>query len=260
MEADYSSSRYSPGTSSSGTSCVRTSFSSAPSALSTPITASASNAFPSSINSSTLSESAPSRRDNPCRSPACSPERDRGPCGENAMTSARAILLRVFFLPEAFRITAFFEADFFFADVLRRLTVFIVVAFLRTVLFDLVNFFLVFFLVAIARSLAPEHTYGQAALGGKFAVTSLRNTHRSDEVSSDRPPRNCTSVVPVRGPPGFAARVDVDALPTNSPEISPDSDPRLRYPGKPPNGTHHRDVVCGHIDGSPPRTPSRVLQ
>ena len=44
----YSLSRYSPGTSSSGTSCVRTSFSSAFPASSTPVTTSASNAFPSS--------------------------------------------------------------------------------------------------------------------------------------------------------------------------------------------------------------------
>jgi hypothetical protein len=62
-------SRYSPGTSSSGTSWVWTSFSSASSASSTPFTTSASNAFPSSSNSSTLSESAPSRLDNPCRPP-----------------------------------------------------------------------------------------------------------------------------------------------------------------------------------------------
>ena len=71
--AHYSLSRYSPGTSSCGTSCVRTSFWSVSPACSTPATASASNAFPSSINSATLSESAPSMLDNPCKSPDCPP-------------------------------------------------------------------------------------------------------------------------------------------------------------------------------------------
>src|SRR6201984_906569 len=65
----HSVSRYSAGTSSCGTSCVRASTSSASSASSTPITTSASNAFPSSSNSSTLSESAHSTLDNPCKSP-----------------------------------------------------------------------------------------------------------------------------------------------------------------------------------------------
>ncbi len=58
-----------------GTSCVRTSPPSASSASSTPITTSASNAFPSSSNSSTLSESAHSTLDNPCKSPDCSSRR-----------------------------------------------------------------------------------------------------------------------------------------------------------------------------------------
>src|SRR5258708_1336375 len=74
--AHYSSlSRYSPGTSSCGTSCVRTSPSSESSASSTPFTTSASKAFPCSSNSSTLSESAPWTLDNPCKSPDCSPVR-----------------------------------------------------------------------------------------------------------------------------------------------------------------------------------------
>ena len=64
-------SKYSSGTSSSGTSRVRTSCSSASSARCTPETMPASKAFPSSSNSSTLSESARSRRDTPCRSPDC---------------------------------------------------------------------------------------------------------------------------------------------------------------------------------------------
>src|SRR5258708_9356123 len=74
--AHYSSlSRHSPGTSSCGTSWVRTSPSSESSASSTPFTTSASNAFPCSSNSSTLSESAPWTLDNPCKSPDCSPVR-----------------------------------------------------------------------------------------------------------------------------------------------------------------------------------------
>src|ERR1700674_1023924 len=67
----YSLSRYSPGTSSSGTSWVWTSSSSPLSAASTPDTTSASKAFASSINSSTLSESALAVFDNPCKSPDC---------------------------------------------------------------------------------------------------------------------------------------------------------------------------------------------
>src|SRR2546427_12487453 len=71
----YFLSSYSPGTSSCGTSCVRTSPASASSASSTPFTTSASNAFPSSSNSSTLSQSAPWTLDSPCRSPDCRPKR-----------------------------------------------------------------------------------------------------------------------------------------------------------------------------------------
>src|SRR6059058_2175701 len=85
--------RYSSGTSSSGTSCVRTSLSSAPPASSTPVTTSASNAFPSSSNSSTLSESAPWTLDNPCRSPDW-PERAPDPSGENATVSTLWLFFR----------------------------------------------------------------------------------------------------------------------------------------------------------------------
>src|SRR5437016_7721857 len=114
----YFLSRYSPGTSSSGTSCVRTSFSLAFSASSTPFTTSASNAFPSSSNSSTLSESAPSTPDNPCKSPDCWPERVPGPSGENATVSTLWLFSRtrflsaftvfppIVFLPTAFVFTA----------------------------------------------------------------------------------------------------------------------------------------------------------
>jgi hypothetical protein len=94
----YCLSRYSPGTSSSGTSCVRTSFPSAFPASSTPVTTSASNAFPSSSNSPTLSESAPSTLDNPCKSPDCRPERAPGPSGENATVSTLWLFSRTCFL------------------------------------------------------------------------------------------------------------------------------------------------------------------
>src|SRR6266568_2254225 len=135
----YPLSRYSPGTSSCGTSCVRTSRSSASPASSTPFTTSASNAFPSSSNSSTLSESALWTLDNPCKSPDCSPDRALSPSSANAIAStlwlfprtcflsAPAVFPPVVFLPPIFVFTsAFFGAAFFF-----------------------VCFFLVFFLVAI---------------------------------------------------------------------------------------------------------------
>src|SRR5437660_1711395 len=80
-------SRYSSRTSSYGTSCVRTSPSSASSASSTPFATSASNAFPSSSNSSTLSESAPWMLDNPCKSPVCSPARAPSPSSANGTLS-----------------------------------------------------------------------------------------------------------------------------------------------------------------------------
>src|ERR1019366_1481714 len=125
----HSLSRYSPGTSSSGTSCVRTSFSSASSALSTPVTTSASNALPSSINSSTLSESADSMLDNPCESPDCPADRDLSPWSSNGSTSklrllvgtrflmAPAVFAPAVFLPTVFVFPpAFFKAGFFFAN------------------------------------------------------------------------------------------------------------------------------------------------
>src|SRR6266851_8022177 len=127
--AHYSLSRYSPGTSSCGTSCVRTSFWSVSPACSTPPTASASNAFPSSINSATLSESAPSMLDNPCKSPDCPPDLSLSASGANAsvstlwlfprtrVLSAVGVLAPVVFWPRAFVFTAaFFKAGFFFAN------------------------------------------------------------------------------------------------------------------------------------------------
>src|SRR2546427_10249027 len=151
----YSLSRYSPGTSSSGTSCVRTSFSSAFPASSTPVTTSASNAFPSSINSPTLSESARPTRDNPCKSPDCWPERAPALSCENA-----PILEPIVLLPTAFDFTAaFFSDPFFFANSLLGAALFMASFFLAVffigltslpaILFDFVCFFLVFFLAAI---------------------------------------------------------------------------------------------------------------
>src|SRR6266404_7829919 len=136
----YFLSRYSPGTSSCGTSWVRISLSSVSPASSTPFTTSASNAFPSSSNSSTLSEFAPARLDNPCKSPDCPPERAESPSRAYLTAStvwlfprtrffaARLVFPTTFFLGVAF----FFFANFFFGAA----------AFFA-------GFFLVFFLVAI---------------------------------------------------------------------------------------------------------------
>src|SRR5216683_7175207 len=113
----YFSSRYSPGTSSCGTSCVRTSPASASSASSTPFSTSASNAFPSSSNSCTLSESAPWTLDNPCKSPDCSPEREPDSFRENVNTSRRWLSPRFCLLPAAtvFPRIAFLPRAFLFA-------------------------------------------------------------------------------------------------------------------------------------------------
>src|ERR1700732_3064946 len=142
----YSLSRYSPGTSSSGTSCVRTSCSSVLSARSTPATTSASNAFPPWTNSSTLSESAASRRDNPCKSPDCSPERDPRRSGKNANSPTLLFFFRGCFLAATLFFSAPFGAAFFFVNFLERFFAFVGVTFLWAVLFA---FFVVFFLGAI---------------------------------------------------------------------------------------------------------------
>src|SRR5487761_988712 len=112
----YSLSRYSPGTSSCGTSCVRTSPSSASPASSTPFTTSASNAFPSSSSSSTLSESAPWTLDNPCKSPDCSPDRAPCPSSANATASTLWLFPRTCSLsaPAVFPPVVFLPPTFFF--------------------------------------------------------------------------------------------------------------------------------------------------
>jgi hypothetical protein len=176
--AHYFLSRYSPGTSSCGTSCVRTSFSSLSPACSTPVTASASNAFPSSINSDTLSESAPSMLDNPCKSPDCPPLALR-PSGANASVSTLWLFLRtrvrsaagvfapVVFLPRAFVFTtAFFKVGFFFANFFFGAPLFLA-SFFLTVFFIGFPFFpanpfgfvrfLFSFVLGHTRSLPPAH-------------------------------------------------------------------------------------------------------
>src|ERR1039458_1451655 len=163
----YSLSKYSPGTSSCGTSCVRTSFLLAFPASSTPFTTSLSNAFPSSSNSSTLSESAPATLDNPCKSPDCRPELASRPFGGNATVSTLWLFSGICFLSAltvfapiwtAFVFTAaffgagFFLADFFLGTPLFLSSFFVGVTFLPVALFDFVCFVcfvLVFFLAAI---------------------------------------------------------------------------------------------------------------
>src|SRR5882724_3848360 len=156
----YFLSRYSPGTSSCGTSCVRTSASSASPASSTPFTASASKVFPSSSNSSTLSESAPWTLDNPCKSPDCSPDRAIAPSSALASVSTRRLFLRTCFLtPATVLSTAVFLAPtFVFASILFGAAFFFAMFFLEGTLFDFFIgatllpadcLFLVFSLVAI---------------------------------------------------------------------------------------------------------------
>src|SRR5213079_1968722 len=90
------------------------SLSSAPPASSTPVTTSASNAFPSSSNSSTLSESAPWTLDSPCRSPDCRPKRaSRSSAGRATVSTLWLFFVACFlsaltlFAPIVFLATAF---------------------------------------------------------------------------------------------------------------------------------------------------------
>src|ERR1700752_4708534 len=127
----YSLCLYSSGTLSSGTSCVRTGPVSGPGASSTPFTISASNAFPSSSNSATLSESASSILDNPCNSPDSSPARRSLPnsSGANATVSSPPLFSRTssktkaslsrlipFLPPDRVFIDAVFGGVFLFAN------------------------------------------------------------------------------------------------------------------------------------------------
>ena len=177
--AHYSLSRYSPGTSSCGTSCVRTSFWSVSPACSTPATASASNAFPSSINSATLSESAPSMLDNPCKSPDCPPDLSLSASGANAsvstlwlfprtrVLSAVGVLAPAVCWPRAFVFTAaFFKAGFFFANFFFAVPLFLARLFLTRLLQRLsflpgrslrLRELFISFVVGHTRSLPPAH-------------------------------------------------------------------------------------------------------
>src|SRR6202521_3088886 len=183
--------RYSPGTSSCGTSCVRTSPSSASPASCTPFTASASNAFPSSSNSSTLSESAPSMLDNPCKSPDCPPERAASPSGANATVSTVWLFPRTRFLAarEVFRPAVFLAPTFVFAPAFLGEAFFAVNFFLRAPPFfasfslsallsgfaflsatpcDFACFFLGFFLAAI------RAVYHRSAIPSAWATPDKR--------------------------------------------------------------------------------------
>src|SRR5215475_1877308 len=113
LVSNYPFSRYSSGTSSSGTSWVCTSFSSASCASSTPATAPASKTFPSASNSSTLSESACSARDKPSKSAADSIPAEVRPLPRNSCLTSRAVLTAGGFL----RLFLRFEAVFFTATV-----------------------------------------------------------------------------------------------------------------------------------------------
>jgi len=115
-----------------------------PSSVLDALTASASNAFPSSSNSSILSESAPATPDNPCKSPDCSPERrfirSLGNAGAVASFFFRVLFLgaRVAF----FGATAFFRVFALPLDSFFLAVFFAGVIFLRAVDFDFVCFFL----------------------------------------------------------------------------------------------------------------------
>src|SRR5262249_55286140 len=100
-------------TSTSGTSWGCTSLSSALSASSTPATAPASKGFPSSTNSSTLSESACAVRDKSCRSPDCRPETVL--CLLEEDSNGGAPLIRVFSWLVVLAFEVFLDCDFFTA-------------------------------------------------------------------------------------------------------------------------------------------------
>src|SRR5579862_3375368 len=127
---------------------------------------SASKAFPSSRSSSTLSESAASRSDNPCRSPDWPPDRDLRPSrvkaavstmgllGAGCFLEALALFGAVFFLLPRFAFAAgfFLRAGLFLASFFE--------AFFRGAFF----FFFAFFLVAIG---AVYHRAGPTCIRGE---------------------------------------------------------------------------------------------
>jgi hypothetical protein len=117
-----------------------------------------------------------------------------------------------------------------------------------------------FLLVVIRAVSTGALSVSEAGRCRLFLVMLLSNSSRSDDVPSGRRQRSWIGVDPIRGPPGFAARVDADVLPTNSRGISPRSDPQLLCRGRSLIGTHRRAFACDHIDGSLPRTLFRVLE
>src|SRR5882672_3537404 len=117
-----------------------------------PFTTWASKAFPSSSSSSTLSESAPSRFDRPCRSPDWPPERAPSPVGWNTTVSALSLLPRTLF----FLSTFFFFAAAFLAGAALFAVIFLRAGFWARVFLDLVGFVFFLFLVAMPWSLSRE--------------------------------------------------------------------------------------------------------
>src|SRR5580700_9366714 len=120
-----------------------------------PLTISASKAFPSSSNSSTLSESEPARFDKPCRSPDWPPERAPRPVGSNTTASppsllprGLALLIGVFFFVGDFLTVASFLAGASFFTAFRLGAFRLGAAFRLKALLGLIRFF-VLFLVAM---------------------------------------------------------------------------------------------------------------
>jgi len=138
-------SRYSEGTSSSGTSRVRTSPWSGSSAFSTPLTTSASKSCPSAASSSTLSESTYSVRDSPCVAPDWPAEEAPRPLRGLGEPTSNGVSPRYNLRPwKGFLRTASFFARFDFlldAD-LRGFTFLFLAVFWRVDFFRLTDFFL----------------------------------------------------------------------------------------------------------------------
>lgn len=97
--------------------------------------------FPSSTNSSTLSESTSSRLDSPCRSPDCPAAPDAVPLREKAVPGLFVLRLVVAFLRGGcFLTTGFFVADFLVDDLV----------FAAGAVFDFERFLVAFFLADIS--------------------------------------------------------------------------------------------------------------
>jgi hypothetical protein len=112
---------------------VRTSLPAASAASSTPITTSASNEFPSSRSSSTLSEFELSTSDSPCKSPDRPAERDPLPARRNGTVSTLWLFGRTAFVPAAIVVLAIVRLRTAFTGATLRVAV-------RLVLLDLAGF------------------------------------------------------------------------------------------------------------------------